>query len=71
MPFFIGLLDDRYAVTIIDHESDPGEERLVTLGTDAHGPVLVVVYTHRGEDVRLISAPPASPREGKDYEARR
>ncbi len=64
-------LDDPYAVTVIDHGSDPGEERLVTLGTDAHGRVLVVVYTHRGEDIRLISARPATARERKDYEVRR
>jgi len=64
------VLDDPYAVTVIDHESDPGEERLVTLGADAHGRVLVVVYTHRGEDIRLISARHA-PLERRDYEAQR
>ena len=58
------VLDDPYAVTVIDHESDPGEERLVTLGADAHGRVLVVVYTHRGEDIRLISARHATPLAG-------
>ena len=63
-------LDDPYAVTVIDHESDPGEERLVTLGTDAHSRVLVVVYTHRGDDIRLISARLATPREQKGYEER-
>jgi len=56
---------------VIDHESDPGEERLVTLGADAHGRVLVVVYTHRGEDIRLISARHATPLERRDYEAQR
>ena len=65
------VLDDPYAVTVIDHESDPGEERLVTLGADAHGRVLVVVYTHRGEDIRLISARHATPLERRDYEAQR
>ena len=62
------VLDDPYAVTVIDHESDPGEERLVTF---AHGRVLVVVYTHRGEDIRLISARHATPLERRDYEAQR
>ena len=65
------VLDDPYAVTVIDHESDPGEELLVTLGADAHGRVLVVVYTHRGEDIRLISARHATPLERRDYEPQR
>jgi len=65
------VLDDPYAVTVIDHESDPGEERLVTLGADAHGRLLVAVYTHRGEDIRLISARHATPLERMDYEAQR
>src|SRR5256884_776090 len=32
------------------------EERWITLGMDALGRVLVVIYTWRGERVRLISA---------------
>lgn len=62
-------LDDPYAITITDFESEPAEERWVTLGADAQGCVLVVVYTYRGEDVRLISARPAEPHERKEYEA--
>ena len=65
------VLDDPYAVTVIDYECDPGEERLVTLGADAHGRVLLVVHTHRGEDIRLISAGHATPGERKDHEAER
>jgi uncharacterized DUF497 family protein len=32
------------------------EQRFVSIGMDAIGRVLVVVYTYRGEDIRLISA---------------
>jgi uncharacterized protein len=64
------VLEDPYAITITDYESDPGEERFVTLGADASGRLLVVVYTHRGQDIRLISARPARAHERKDYEAR-
>jgi uncharacterized DUF497 family protein len=63
------VLDDPYAITIADNESAPTEARWVTLGADAQGRVLVVVYTYRGEDIRLISARPAQPRELKEYEA--
>jgi len=61
------VLDDTYAITISDSESEPAEARWVTLGADAQGRVLVVVYTYRGEDLRLISARPAEPRERKEY----
>jgi len=63
----VTVLDDPYAITIADSESDPAEPRWVTLGADAQGRVLVVVYTYRGEDLRLISARPAEPRERKEY----
>ena len=63
------VLDDPYAITIPDTESDPAEARWVTLGADAQGRVLVVVYTYRGDDIRLISARTAVPRELKEYEA--
>jgi len=38
------------------------------LGLDALARTLVVVYTWRGGDIRLISARRADPRERKDYE---
>jgi len=63
------VLDDPYAITISDYESEPTEVRWVTLGADAQGRVLVVVYTYRGEEVRLVSARLAEPHERKEYEA--
>ena len=44
------------------------EERWVTMGQDALGRVLVVVYTWRGESLRLISARKATARERRQYE---
>ena len=61
------VLDDPYGITISDSESEPAEARWVTLGADAQGRVLVVVYTYRAEDLRLISARPAEPHERKEY----
>ena len=57
--------DDR-AITIEDDH--PDEERWVTIGMDALGRILVVVYTWRGESIRLISARKATGRERKEYE---
>ena len=61
------VFDDQDAITIADEDS-LGEERWVTIGRDAFGRVLVVVYTWREENVRLISARKAGRREIKEYE---
>lgn len=60
-------LEDERALTIRDFYSAE-EERWVTLGTDAFGRVLVVVYTWRNDNVRLISARLATRRERRQYE---
>lgn len=54
-------LRDEMALTVRD--DDPEEERFVTLGMDALGRLLVVVYEWRDDDVRLISARKANPSE--------
>lgn len=61
----VSALEDEEALTIRDPLAE--EERGVTLGMDALGRVLVVVYTWRGERVRLISARKATPRERRSY----
>jgi uncharacterized DUF497 family protein len=63
--------DDPYAITITDHESDPDEQRFVTVGMGAMGRLLVVAYTWRGENIRIISARPAEAHEREQYEAER
>jgi len=71
MPEAIPLFDDPYAITIADDESDPGEQRFVTLGMGALGRLLVVVYTWRGENIRIISARPAEAHECAEYKGTR
>jgi len=56
---------DEQAVTI--REDAEGEERYITIGTDALGDVLVVVYTWRGDRPRLISGRKAEPKECEQY----
>lgn len=63
------VLHDDYAVTIPDERSD--ETRFITTGLDALGRVLVVVYTWEADDVRIISARSATPRERRQYEGER
>jgi uncharacterized DUF497 family protein len=65
------LFEDDYAITVTDNESDPGEVRFVSIGTGAKGRVLVVTYTHRGANIRIISARLAEPHESTQYEENR
>ena len=62
----IGVLEDGSAITIPDDDSDE-EQRFVTVGRDGFARLLVVVYTWRGSNIRLISARKANRREIKDY----
>ena len=60
------VFSDPLALTILDDY--PSEERFVTLGMDGLGRILVVVYTWRGERIRIISARRATRQERKQYE---
>jgi uncharacterized DUF497 family protein len=62
----VSVFSDDLAITIPDERFD--EERFITVGMDAFGRVLVVVYTWRGNEIRLISARKATRRERKQYE---
>jgi uncharacterized DUF497 family protein len=71
MPEAIPVFDDPYATTITEDESDPDERRFVTVGMGAAGRLLVVVYTWRGENIRIISVRLAEANEREEYEAER
>ena len=60
-------LFDPSGLTVEEQDAN-GERRFVTVGSDGLGRVLVVVYTYRGEAIRLISARRATPSEREDYE---
>ena len=61
------VFDDPMAVTIEDTRH--GEQRFVTVGSDLLGRILVVVYAYSGEEeIRLISARKATPKERRVYE---
>lgn len=62
-----GVLQDPLALTLEDPDSQ-GERRFVTLGLGNAGELLVVVYTERGDQYRLVSARRATRRERKRYE---
>ena len=60
-------LEDEAALTMRE-DSTASEQRFVAMGLDPLGRVLVVVYTYRGENVRIISARKAGRRERIRYE---
>ena len=62
----VSVFSDELAITIPDNRFD--EERFVTIGMDAFGRILVIVFTWRSEEIRLISARLAERRERKQYE---
>ncbi len=61
----VGVFEDDRAITIEDTSSD--EQRFKTLGSDFLGRLLVVVYPHRGDRIRVISARKATARERDVY----
>jgi len=67
----VAVLGDEFALTREDPDSE-GEQRFVTLGANAEGQLLVVVYTYRDPDVtRLISAWKANKTQRTQYESHR
>jgi uncharacterized protein len=61
------VFEDPKALTVDDNEQ--AEERLVTVGMDCFGRLLVVVYTWRGDNIRIISARRANRHEVGQYES--
>lgn len=60
------VFEDPTAVTVEDFQR--GEQRYITIGMDAFGRILVVVYTWREENIRIISARKAVRYEVRQYE---
>ena len=60
------VFEDYNAITIDD--PNYSEERYITIGMDAYGSILVIVYAWRGTNIRIISARKATKKERKYYE---
>ena len=60
------VFKDPFAVERLDDREDYGEDRYILTGT-ADGAVLVVVYTERNGQIRIISARRATRYEQDDY----
>jgi uncharacterized protein len=62
----VAVFSDDFAITVEDEFGE--EERFAIIGRDAYGRVLVVVFTHRGDEIRIISARKATGAERREYE---
>ena len=62
-----GVLNDPLALTAEDTSID-AEQRFVTIGLNSFGVLMVVVFAHREDDLRIISVRRATPKERRTYE---
>ena len=62
-----GVTDDPLGLSIEDRDAR-GEQRFVAIGRNLFGSLRVVVFTWRGDDVRLISVRKPEPKEVRAYE---
>ena len=63
-----GVFMDPLSLHRIDPDAED-EERFVAIGEGTAGQLLVVIYTLRGDAVRLISTRRATPAETRSYES--
>ena len=65
----VGVFEDPGTITIEDSDSE-GEQRFLSIGLDFLGRLIVVAYTYRGDNIRVISARKATRKETSVYEKR-
>jgi uncharacterized protein len=58
---------DGASITIPDPDHSEGEERFLIVGSSSRGRVLVVSHADRGENIRIINARLADPRERRKH----
>lgn len=62
------VFTDPFSMTIHDPAHSADEERHIDIGRSDKGRVLVVVYTERGSNIRLVSCRKATSSERRLYE---
>ena len=61
------VLLNRPLAVVVDHKHSQGEPRFIALGRTDSGRRLTIIFTIRGQRVRVISARPMSRREQRTY----
>ena len=65
------IFSDPLSLTISDPDHSASEARFLDLGMSHQGRFLVVSYTERGDDIRIISARVATRRERRTHETKK
>jgi len=62
------VFHDPLSISIEDPDHSTNEQRYIDIGTSENGRVLVVSYTERRRNIRIISCREATRRERRQYE---
>ena len=62
------VFGDPFSITVDDPDHSKEEQRFIDIGKSISGIFLVVVYTERGNKIRIISCRKATPTERRKYE---
>ena len=62
------VFNDPLAMTISDPEHSSQEDRYIDMGMSSRGRVIVVWYTERGPNIRIIGARKAARSQRRQYE---
>lgn len=62
------IFEDPFSITIPNPDHSIGEDRYIDVGCSSQGRLLIVVYTERGPNIRIISGRKAEPNERRKYE---
>ncbi|MCL4835567.1 MAG: BrnT family toxin [Caldilineaceae bacterium] len=63
------VFSDLYSITIPDPDHSTDEDRYIDIGASEKGRLLVVSYTERGTNIRIISCRKPTPTERRRYES--
>jgi hypothetical protein len=61
------VFNDSRSITIVDERHSDEENRYLDIGISSRGRLIVVAYTERGDNIRIISCRKATKSEGKTY----
>ncbi len=62
------IYSDPLSLTISDPQHSINEKRYIIIGRSINDNILVVIFTERGDNIRIISSRKANKRERKQYE---
>ena len=62
------VFNDPFSITIADPQHSIAEHRYIDIVCSAKGRILIVVYTERKSNIRIISSRRATKTEGRIYE---